>query len=218
MLEIKVDPLKAIQGLRDIRTDQIPFAASKALNAVVLAGQKDERAHLRDIFDERRPDWLDRSVKITHFAKKKDLYATIGIHPPGADGEARKDILTKFESDTEKTPLSGNTIAIPTGVKRTKKDIVQKAFRPKALNFRREGGRIVGDKRTFIVQLEQGRKLILQRVGKGARSSTRSLYLLLPRVDIDPELLFEQTIGKAVDREWRQQFIEAFDLAVRDAR
>jgi hypothetical protein len=107
---IKVNPSKALGFLRAMGNDQVPFALGNAVNDTAKAAQSDERLQLRRAFTLRRPEWADRSVKITKFAKKNDPSAVLGIHPPG--GDATADIFSKFEADTQKLPKSG-TIAIP---------------------------------------------------------------------------------------------------------
>src|SRR5206468_4812165 len=101
-----------ISDLSLIRSDQIPFAMKNALNTTGLQFQALQRAHDASIFTERRPDWLDRSIKITHFASKFEPWVTIGVHPPG--GDTRADIITKVEDQTQKTPFTGRAVAVPT--------------------------------------------------------------------------------------------------------
>lgn len=216
MFDITVDAKQWTDHLSDVQKEQVPFAMAKALTAVTKEFQGFQLNAMREEFTVRQEQWFNRAVKITHFATKRELFTTVGIHPPG--GDARADILAKFEDETEKTPISGRHIAIPTGVKRNKRDIVQKAYRPSNLNFHQQGGRIVGDKRTFIIELPNGAGLILQRVGKGKNSTTRSLYLLLPIVPIKPELHFERNVLKIVQLTWEMQFDRAFIEAMRTAK
>jgi hypothetical protein len=218
MIDVTVSVSDFNLDMRAVRDDQLPFAFKNALNDVGLNIQTQERRHMHDVFNVRREDWLDRSVKITHFASKSDLFVNVGIHPPGVEGEGRKDVLTKFETDHEKKPFKGKFVAVPTGAKRTKKDIVRAAQRPAAFNFHREGKRILGDNRTFIVHKGPDVALILQRVGKGRRSQVRSLYLLLRSVDIEPDLLFEQNALGVVTRDIEAAFTRRLEEAMQSAR
>lgn len=175
MITVDIDIKSLTRGLTDLQQKQIPFAASKALNALGLDVQVKERLRLREVFTLRREAWADRSIKMTHFAKKTELWATVAISPPG--GASRSDIFGKFETDTEKRPFSGSHIAIPIGAKRTKGDIVRANQRPKNMHLHSEGGRIVGDNGTYIVKLKDGRQLLLQRgaLSKGRLNAARGL-------------------------------------------
>src|SRR5690349_17405319 len=105
MIEIKVDYQNVVRTLTDVGERQIPFALAKSINDTVVGSsdrrlstgfqaeqaarsglvtvQGEERLQLRKAFEVRQTLWADRAVKVTHFAKKSELWATIGIHPPG---------------------------------------------------------------------------------------------------------------------------------------
>ena len=213
MLTVSVDLSGFEADLTDLEKRQVPFATSRMLNAMALAGQEAERKHMGEVMTLRRTDWDLKSIKITHFAKKTELSATIAVSPPGNAGKT--DILAKFEDDTEKSSRFGHLIAIPIGtsIRRTKSDIIQQRDRPKSFNFRQVGNRILGDRGTFIVQTKNGRTLILQRTRQGVRA----LYLLVPRVAIKPNLAFEDTVGRAAlaaaDQAWEDAWTRAISTA-----
>ena len=225
MIDIVVDYKHVLRHLDDLAERQIPFALAKSINATVAAQsgrasygtvQGEERLQLRKAFELRRTEWADRSVKVTHFASKREPWATIGIHPPGASGAQRADILTKFETDREKRPKDGHTIAVPVGsrIKRSNKGIISKRDRPKAYNFRQVGNAIRGDRGTFIVREADGSGWIFQRTKKGVFA----LYRLVTQVEIDPELHFVETALKTLDRVWAINMEKAFEEAMRTAR
>jgi hypothetical protein len=227
MLTITVDIDAASLWLTFVGEQQIPFATSKMLRDVAKDVQQAERTHLRDIFTLRREQWADRSMKITHFPTKTELWADIEVSPPGATGPGRADILGKFEDDTEKTPRrGGRAIVIPLAAKRTGTGIISASARPKAFHFRPAAHQrgaytvLVGDQHTVLIQRPDGSGVIVQHDGHhtmGARDGTL-LYLLKPRVAIHPELHFHQigeriVLSKAADR-WS----EAVDFALRTRR
>lgn len=216
MIDITVDLSGLTEQLTDLPLLQIPFATSKALSALALDVQSEQRKRLHEIFTVRRDTWVGRSIKITHFAKKAEPWATIAVSPPG--GASRADVLGKFESDTEKHAFQGHHVAIPIGAKRNKRDIITKANRPGALHLKQVGNRIVGDKRSFLVKLSDGREMILQRTGRGRRSSVRALYLLVERVTITPDLEFGLTGERVVGKQWERRMEEALEVALRTAR
>jgi len=103
-------------------------------------------------------------------ATKTDLSAWIGT---------AADWLAKFTeqpagSFVVKLP-AGEFLAIPTkNVKRTKRDIVSKAQRPRSL---------VG-KRDFVIVTKRGVRVLFQRRGRGKSSTLVALYILVPRARI----------------------------------
>lgn len=214
---VTVDPSKHLRGLAEDQK-QIPFALSRAVNKTALDVQRAARVQNRRIFTLRRPEWADRSVKVVKFASKKDPRATVGIHPPGASGEARADILAKFEDQTQKLPR-GRTIAIPVSsrIKRGNTGVISKRDRPKAYNFRQQGKRIVGDRGTFIVRKPDGSGTIFQRVGKKP-GTIYALYILARRARIKPDLQFiTRSVGQ-IDKNFVGHMVREFDNAVRTAK
>jgi hypothetical protein len=216
-VEIIVDTAPLTRYLGDFEQRQVPYALSNTLNDVAKLFQYRERQHIGQQFTVRRKQWVDNSVKITEFATKRKLQATVAIESPG--GGKRSDILGKFESQTQKRPISGGSIAIPADAKRNKHDIILKSARPKAFNFREVIGPkhvsplkanvrsgvlrghlkvFEGDKRTVMIKNAQGQGVILQRVGRGKRAGMRLLYTLAPKVRISPDLHFVLNARQAV--------------------
>jgi hypothetical protein len=207
MIDIQVHNARWLDHIADCRKNQVPQALKTGVNILATNVQGVERRHMKDIFEERRPEWLDRSVKITHFATKAEPWATIGIHPPG--GDARADVITKFEDETEKLPR-GATLAIPIDVRRNKRDIVLNSQRPTALR---------SNARVFVIRKANGVGLILQRITRGANKGTnRLLYLLVPRARIHPDLHFEENAKRTVDVSWPTAFDKAWDDTMRTAK
>lgn len=217
MLSITVNTAQLDQDLADVSERQVPFAASAALNITAKQFQKVQIEHQHEIFTVRRSSWLDNAVKITHFATKAELWATVGIHPPGGDGRA--DILTKFEDQTVKLPFKGSAVAVPTlFIRRSKSDLIPRKFFPGALNLRNVGNRVLGDQRTFMITTASGQHLILERYGKGKRSGTAVIWTFKPSVAITPDLDFEQNAEAVVDTAFFRNFEDAFAQALSTAR
>jgi len=215
--------------------DQVPFATSKALNRMALRFQEDQRDHQRRIFTIRRPRFVDRAVKVKPFSTKRTLFADVSIDPPG--GQARADVLTKFEDQTSKSPLRGRSIAVPTdAVPRTGAGIIRKGWRPGELfeGAKQHGrGRAIGSKgdvyhgkkKTILIRKPGGKGFIFQYQGAGSvgtktghNSGLVCLYVLVPRVEIRPELDFERNASLTFERHWVEYYVEAFDQAIRTAR
>lgn len=202
MISVTLDVANALATLTAWEQTQVPFAMANTLNDLAVDFQTQEFLHEADIFTLRRPDWVRRSNKITHFANKAELFATVTVSPPGAPNRA--DIIGKFESETEKTSIRpGGLLAVPIGARRGKTNVILPSQRPKAFNFRQVGKRILGDKGTFIVTLADGRQMILQRHGK---NQVQALYVLTPQVPITPDLEYLKTAEWTVANRFQQRF------------
>ncbi len=203
---------------RWIFRDQVPFAASKAINETLKDAQRAQRAHMRQAFTIRRRPFAERAVKIKPFANKRRLHARIKIEPPG--GQERANIFTRHEVRGIREPIEGRSLAVPIGVRRKKTSVVRRERRPPAFKFREVGsGRRVamfkGVKRTFMLQSPDGTGYIIQRTG---RRKTRLLYRLVPSVPIAPRLAFLETVGRVVRANFPTNFRRAFIQAVRTRR
>lgn len=207
MIEIKVDTDRWGKYLTDLERIQIPFATSKALNSTALDIQRAERNRLLSVFTIRRPEWANRNIKITHFATKRELWATVGIVAPG-DG-TRSDILGKFENQTEKRPR-GEHIAIPIHAKRNARDIVTRANRPR---------QIIEAGRAFIVKSRKaGVELIARRLKQGQKTILQTLYLLVRRAPLTPNLKFVDTAKRVVDTRFDAHMDRELVKAIRTAK
>lgn len=212
---------------RYVGAEQIPRATYLAINRTAEEFQRAQRAHMADVFTIRRPTFLRQSVKIKPFARKDSWSATIKIDSPGG----RSDIFAKFETDRTKTPFSGRSIAVPTeNVPRTGAGIIKKGWTPKELfhTVRLKKGAtraartsgygvagLFGEKNTLLIRYPgASRGTIYLRKG----DDLVTLYQLVPRVKIDPELNFESTARRTIQERWAVNFTGFFDSAARAAR
>lgn len=216
---------------------QLPFIESLAINETAKGFQKKQRQHQLRVFTARRPRFIERAVKIKPFSNKRqwpDVHAVVKIDPPG--GQARADILAKFEEGGEKRPRDGSSLAIPTtDLKRTKTGIVPRSKRPRSFGFRRHGRGpeatvYVGKKRTFLIKYHDGETGgIYQRTGRrsrrrsGRRSaravlgrdpSIRTLFRFTPRASIDRRLKFFENARGHVRANFSRNFHEAMRRAL----
>lgn len=204
--------------------DQLPYVLKTAINETAKGFQRLQMEHMARTFTVRRPGFVLRSVKIKPFATKTRLYADVQIDPPG--GQARADILTKFEDQTVKTPFSGRSIAIPTSnVPTTGSGIISKKWRPGELfaNATQHGqGRAIGTKgnvflgkhKTILIKKPGGRGVILER----DYDDLITLYVLRPRVRIKPDLHFQRNARQTVTRDFEKHFTRVWNQALRTAR
>lgn len=228
MIEVNVtlDASDVERMLFHLYSDQIPFAASRAINEVAKRGQQRVHDRIQHVFEVRNRLFASRAIKIKPFATKRRLMAQLQVEPPG--GKARADIFAKFETGGTKRPR-GQRLAVPTDeVKRLRSGRISKRQRLREFDFKPHGHRgvfstkgtgvFVGNKRTIMIRESGGRGLVLQRVGRGKGSRLKTLYIFTPKAKIDDRLKFEQTVTDQVRIYWRPEFREAFHRAVATAR
>ena len=117
------------------------------------------------------------------------------------------DWLTLHETGGEKTP-QGQNIAIPTeNVRRTKRDIVQKAQRPGALRGKRD-----------VVLMTRNGPVLFQRRGRKGNTRLVPLYRLVPRAKIKKESTLVEPTEKIVAAKLGDNFYKALQNALATAR
>jgi len=207
---IQVDTADAEAYLDGIWRDQIPFAASLAVNQTAKDVQAAERGDLAGEFILRRPDFIFRGVKIPRFSNKADqvIAAEIVI-------DEKTDFLRKFEAGTPKESIAGKQLAIPIAARPARGEIVPQQLRPRELQLRvhrtaSDKVQLKGKFGTFAI-----RGLgIFQRV----EGKVRLLYLFR-RVAHTPAILRFVEVGQQIVAEnWPKNFAAAFARAIKTAR
>ena len=187
---------------------QTPFALANAINRTLEEGQVAMRAQLPREFTIRRPDFINRLVKIENAdrARKDRLVGRMGIQGN------RADILTKFETGGVKLPIRGKSLALPIDAKRNKYDIVPTGKRP---------GKLLGkakQNRVFILQAKNGERLLMQRYGRKGSSQLRVLFDFKPEVMLKAQLNFYRTVLPVVEQQMPVNFYNYLHLAIRSAK
>ena len=183
--------------------DQLPFAASQALNDMAYKTRDATRAQMVSRFTIRRP-WVVNQVDVLQKANKASLTATVGPKPAAS-------FLNLQELGGVKLPHN-RFVAIPTSlVRRTKTQLISKSDKPAQL----------GDK-VFVEQYKGNYWLALKGV-KGARqrgnnSNLRFLYLLAPKADIKPRLGLHEIGMPIVQRDFQSALIQRLEAAIASAR
>jgi hypothetical protein len=158
---------------------QVRFAAASALTLTGKEIQTAERKALHDDFTIRtRWDEVGPLAIKVKAATKDNLTAWVGT---------AADFLAKFVegpagSIAVKVP-QGEFLAIPTSnVRRTKRDIIRAAQRPRNLR----------GKRDIVLPMRNGRGMVLfQEQGRGQNSKRVALYVLVKRAQIkERDVLF----------------------------
>ena len=176
---------------------QLNFAISKAINATV----KEVQAAVRAAMPKRfilRSQWIVQGIRL-EFSNKRKLEGMV---------YSRDKFMGLQEWGGTKTPF-GNYLAIPTSlVRRTPRDKIRKADRPKEL----------GDK-AEVVTVGRRRYIALKKPRIGASGNKlRLMYILIPQASIKKRLGLQDD-GKRVSRENFMRHLDAaIDHAMRTAR
>lgn len=147
---------------------QLRFATAMALTRAAREVQAEVRKNMPSRFTIRR-DWVLKGIQVEK-AKPADLVATVF---------SRDTFMGLQEAGGPKSPLR-QYLAVPTkAVRRTPKDIIRKADRPKALGDKAEVVEVKGHK---YLALKKARR------GRNGNGQLRLLYLLVPRAQIKARL------------------------------
>ncbi len=198
MLSVQSDIAKAMAKLRSItEAKQLRFAVAKALTETAYDVQKELRANMPSRFTLRR-QWIVQGIRVDK-ATKDSLTATV---------YSRDKFMGLQESGGPKNPLR-NYIAVPTkAVRRTPKDMIKAADKPKNL----------GDK-AHIVQVNGDKYLALKKPRKGrSQNELRLLYLLVPRAQIKERLGLNKDGQRVVRAKFAQNLQRAMEFAMATAR
>lgn len=191
----------------------LAYSTKQALDDTVKEAQRRIRAHLRERFHIRKPEFMDRSIKILAFAnvKANRPFAELGID------NKKKLLLSLFEEGGPRGAFVGKNVAIPITGQAARSNIDQ-SVRPdmtfQALNFgfgpaggvaRTKTGRVSkkqpkgtggyrfwqGQQRTFILAHSARAPLggVFQRVGP-KRDDIRLIYSFKQNVQLRAALDF----------------------------
>jgi hypothetical protein len=211
---IRVDTSEAETFLDGLYKDQIPFAASLALNQTAKDAQRAIQTHVAGTFILRRAQFvLQETAKIPRFSNKNDPELAVEILATD-----RADFMRKFEEGIAKESIRGVSLAIPIGARLSRDEIIPKGIRPRALQLRAHrtaSGKVQlkGKFRTFAIK-GLG---IFQRIGP-ALADIKLLYLFKKRVKTPAVLIFKQTAEKVIAAKWAENFAAAFARAIRSAK
>jgi hypothetical protein len=176
---------------------QVRFAVARSLTQTAKEAQKNVLADIGATFTVRN-NWAQPSnamgVKALP-ASKTDLSAAVAT---------RADWLIPHETGEDKVP-EGRHLTIPSkNVRRTKRDIVARSQRPRALR----------GKRDVVLPLKGGGLGLFQRRGRGKGGKLVFLYTMRRRASIrrQPTLVeptvrtFERKFGALIEKNLREAF------------
>ncbi|HEX3560375.1 MAG TPA: hypothetical protein VHU19_14300 [Pyrinomonadaceae bacterium] len=179
---------------------QVTFALAATLTTVAKEAQAASIKEIeRDFTVRNNWDQPGNAMGIKALpATKDDLSAAVAT---------KADWLIPHEEGTDKTPLRiGGQLAIPTtAVRRTKRDIIRKNQRPRALS------------RAFLLKTKNG-PVIAQWQGRGKNRKLVVLYHLKPRAKIRKQSTVVTPTVKVFEKRFDAIFFDQLKKAVATAR
>lgn len=214
---LRVDTSEAESFLDGLWKDQIPFAASLALNTTAKDAQRAIQTHVAGAFILRRADFILReTAKIPRFSNKNDPELSVTIQATQS-----VDFMHKFEGGITKESITGRQLAIPVAARPSKGELVPQHLRPRELRLRAHRTatgkvQLKGKFGTFVIK---GVGIFQRDPGEASfASEIRLLYLFRRRARTPASLRFRE-IGERVVREtWPGHWAAAFARAIRTAR
>lgn len=204
MISLSVNTKELEKSLNELAQSQLPYATSKAINASLIDAQTAMIGQAKSALTIRNDRFLKQSYKITKFAKKIDLSATLALSNVGSRDTA--NIFGRLEDGEQKNGFRGGMIAIPSkNVKTSSKGIITKANRPRAL------------KNSFKGEVFGHVEGIFQRYGTTKRPKVRLMYTLKPSVRVPDRLEFNTvtpaTFSKVIDGHMNTELANAIATA-----
>jgi len=199
--------------LRDLIQQQMPFAVSKAVNAVTYEARDALERHTTKAFTIRRP-WAAQGYRVIASKKSQTpITATLYL-------DETRDFLSKFQAGGQKVSRTGAKLAVPVEARRGKRDLVPSRLLIRNLKLRKhttKDGKIQlkGEQRTFVIK-GKANTLIAQRTGKSGTYTV--LYVFKRSVPIPASLKFFETAERAIAQFWEEKLSESLAEAIRTAR
>lgn len=176
----------------------IRFATAVTLTRLAQAGQDASATAISSTFTVRNKWYLTGPLAIKVETASKDKLKSAVKTAAG--------FLVPHETGEDKVP-AGRALAIPTpNVKRTKRDIIRKSERPRAIKTL-----------TFVLQTKNGPVLATRR-GRGKRKPLVILYGLESRAKIKKQSTVIEPVRRAVEQNLAKTFHENLARAFATAR
>lgn len=198
-ISVKSDVERITRQLGAITTDKnLRFAVARALTMTAANVQTEVRGNMPQRFTLRR-QWVVSGIRFEK-ATPDNLSAVIG---------SRDKFMELQEAGGTKNPLRGY-LAVPTSlVRRTPKQLIKKADRPKNLGNKAE---VIEFKGRKYLALKRGRK------SKKNNVKLRLMYLLIPRANIRERLGLRKDAERMVQGKFTLNFMKSLQDALRTVR
>lgn len=208
-LTIDLEISSALQGLSDLKREQIPFALALALTRTAQHAQAEIKRDLPHRFEIRNA-FVPRGVRIKT-ASKKDPEAAVYWQAPVAARREFAQSLARQETGGTKTPAK-RWLAIPrpaVEARRGKGGLIPKRWRPGQALKRRD---------VFVANTQTPGVVAIYRRKTKKRYPIEALYTLTDRVRVRETFEFVPTARAAARQVFKKEFGQAFAKALATRR
>jgi len=200
MISIKTNADDVIRKCNAFGSKQLPYSFARALTKTAQDVQAEVIRTLPGRFT-LRTKWYQKNTPFgfkIEMAKPKNLIAKIFTKAPW---------IIEHEKGAVRIPR-GKRFAVPQPpVRRTKRQIIQKGQKPRALLSKKRSA--------FILPTRSGSGIFYRRTKK---APLQFFYALIKRAKIKPRLGFEKTARQVANAKFTRNFQQAFNDAVRTAK
>lgn len=182
MITVDISGLKETENyLKALASGDLRFGVAKGLTSLANGIRDKVKQELPQRFTLRTSWWSRGPYAIkTQMANKQTLTASVFTDAPWMEMQ---------EEGGTKIPTKSKRLAIPMeAVKRTKRDLVSKNQKPRALA------------KAFIIHTKSGHDFMAVRIGRGKRSVMKLMWLLEKKATIKKRFGFHETAQKVIDR------------------
>lgn len=181
MIQVRIDGLKQTQDyLTALANGELKFGIVKGLTSLAGASREQIIDELPGRFTLRTRWWQRGPYAIkTDKATKQSMTSRVYTDAPWMNLQETGGIKTS----------AGKRVAIPMpDVRRTKRDLVQKSQKPRALA------------KAFHIKTKTGNDFLAVRIGRGRKSQLRFMWLLERSATIRARFGFVDTANRVVDQ------------------
>lgn len=208
-----------ISKLTDLEKNQIPFAESRAVNALAYKVQRDTIDRVLPSQFTLRNDWWrpGRKTGVNYFPSNKKQFPNIF---------AKVNTLARFmemqETGGTKTPKGGdNYVPVPTwNAQPDKKQVIRQNRRYKALVLQKSAGRrtLTHKGSWWITTLRQNTPRVAVRLLDDDRLPIATMYVGKSSVTVKPRFGFRENAKRIVDENYLQIFEKELKQAIATAK
>ena len=220
MITIKADVAAVNRYFTKVQRQQLPFACSRALNAVAKEVKTAEQAEMKSVFSAPKAYTLN-SIFIRKYAKKADLTAIVDFKDGGRGRSAAKYLAAQIDGGSRRQKAVESLLIgrglMPAGMK-----IV-----PAAVKLDQHGNITLATFRRLVAGVAAGTHFALHRqrgklepglYQRSKRGKVKPLLIYVGGASYGKRFKYFETAERAVQSKYRQHFDRELANAVATAR
>lgn len=220
MIKIKADARETVRWFDNVQKKQLPFACSRALNAVAKDVKTAEQMEMKSVFAAPKA-YTVNSVFVRKYARKADLTAVVDFKDGGRGRSAAKYLAAQIEGGSRRQKAVESLLIgrglMPAGMK-----IV-----PAAVKLDQYGNITLGTFRRLVAGVVAGTHFALHRqhgklepglYQRSKRGKVKPLLIYVSGASYGKRFKYFETAERTVQSKYRQHFDRELANAVATAR